>query len=84
MILLSTLCTLVPYLVSAGAYLLLSRKAKRTSPGVWLLGGLGLAFSAWALFGIGNKAFFWGLVLLALGIPVYFFMKSRYKSPPHV
>lgn len=79
MILLSTLCTLVPYLFSAAAYLRLSGQSgkSRQKAGVWVLGGLALAFSAWAVYGAGLNAVLWGLALLLSGVPVYAYMATR-------
>ncbi len=85
LILLSTLCTLIPYLFGAAAYtsLSLQRLSKNRHTGVFILGTLAFGFSIWAVFGAGETAVFWGFILLLLGIPVYVLMKSRLKPPPH-
>ncbi|MDG1571131.1 amino acid permease [Robiginitalea sp. M366] len=80
MILLSTFCTLVPYVGSALAYLVLSRRQRLGTPGVWILGGSTLAFSAWAIYGAGGPAVLWGLALLLLGTPVYWAVKRARRT----
>ena len=85
MIVLSTLCTLVPYLFASAAYVTLSleRLAKGGSLlGIFLLGSAAFAFSVWAIFGAGENAVFWGFILLLLGTPVYVFMKWKQTSTP--
>jgi basic amino acid/polyamine antiporter, APA family len=69
---------LIPYLFVAAAYVLVlvERKIKVKS---WIkaiiLSMLGVAFSLWAIYGIGEKSVFYGLLLLLLGIPFYIFMQ---------
>ncbi len=85
-ILLSTFCTLIPYLFGAAAYVSISldRLQKGRSLGaVFLWGSLAFAFAMWALYGAGEASVFWGFLLLLLGIPVYVLMKSRQNPPPH-
>ena len=85
MIVLSTLCTLVPYLFSAAAYVTLSlQRAGRATPlaGVFALGSLTFAFSLWAIFGAGETSVFWGFILLLLGTPVYVFLKWKKTKQP--
>ena len=85
LILLSTLCTLVPYLFGAAAYTALSlqRLSKNAHTGVFILGTLSFGFTVWAVYGAGEIAVFWGFILLLLGIPVYVLMKTRQNPPPH-
>lgn len=86
LILLSTFCTLIPYLFGAASYVSLSldrlEKGRSLGP-VFLWGSLAFAFSMWALYGAREASVFWGFLLLMLGVPVYVLMKSRQKSPPH-
>ncbi|MDA8686798.1 amino acid permease [Robiginitalea sp.] len=79
LILLCTLCTLIPYLFSAAAYTALSlqRATGRQVGGIVLIGGLAFAYSLWAVYGAGEAAVFWGFHLLILGIPIYVFMKWK-------
>lgn len=82
-VLLATLCCLVPYLFSAAAYVLLVLQKKlafRKTISVVTLGGLAFLFSLWAIFGAGEPAVFWGFILLMGGIPFYVLMKTRNKD----
>lgn len=71
-VLLSTAATLLPYLVGALAW-------------VWRGSGLAsriaasgaLAFSLYAVIGVGSEALLWGLVLVAAGLPLYALMRYR-------
>lgn len=85
LILLSTLCTLIPYLFGAAAYTALSlqRCGKKAYAGIFTLGTLAFSFTVWAIYGAGETAVFWGFILLLLGIPVYVLMKSRQNPPSH-
>ncbi|MGF1557673.1 MAG: amino acid permease [Flavobacteriaceae bacterium] len=80
MILLTTLCCLVPYLFSTAAYILIL--VQRKSPNHnWLpdliLSSLAFLFSLWAIYGAGEEAVFYGFLLLLAGIPFYVWMKFR-------
>ncbi|NHF58546.1 amino acid permease [Flavobacteriaceae bacterium TP-CH-4] len=83
MILLSTLCCLVPYLFSAAAYV--SIAVHRSSKGnsvisIFVLGSLAFAYALWAIYGAGEKSVFWGFILLLLGTPFYVWMKWKNKD----
>jgi APA family basic amino acid/polyamine antiporter len=83
MIVLSTLCVLVPYLFAAAAYVTLSleRVSRGTSLlGIFLLGSAAFAFSMWAIFGAGENSVFWGFILLLLGTPVYVWLKWKQQK----
>ncbi len=80
LILLTTLCCLVPYLFSSVAYLLIV--IGRQLPNVkWVpvvgFGGLGFLYALWAIYGAGEKTVFYGFLLLLAGIPFYIWMKWR-------
>ena len=84
---LSTLTTLLPYVLSSGAALLCycsdrgQRSAKRLV-GPSLVGGLALAYSLWAVFGLDRRAVGLGILLLIAGVPVYAWIKrSRCEKP---
>ncbi len=80
MILLGTLCTLIPFLFSAGAYVLLSLRHKTNAGAAqWirLIGGIGFLFTIWMIFGTGEEAVFWGTLLLLAGTPFYIYMKQK-------
>ena len=69
---------LIPYLFVAAAYILvlIERKIHINS---WVktlvLGMLGIAYSLWALYGIGEQSVFYGFLLLLTGIPFYALMQ---------
>ncbi len=71
-ILLSTAATLLPYLVTAAAALILAlqrRGGLRVRHGV--VAALALAYSVWALAGTGREALLWFGGLLLAGLPLY-------------
>lgn len=79
MVLLTTLCTLVPYLFTAASYALVV-VAKKVGGGIWQpisLACLGFGYSIWAIYGAGKEAVFYGLLLLLIGVPFYVIMKLR-------
>lgn len=83
LILLGTLTALVPYLFTAAAYVsILLEKKLPNQPwlGIYGMGSLAFSFSLWAIFGAGEKAVFWGFILLMIGIPFYVFVKWRNKD----
>jgi len=85
MIVLSTLCVLVPYLFSAAAYVTLSLQrvtGGSSLAGIFFLGSAAFAFSMWAIFGAGENSVFWGFILLLLGTPVYVIMKWKQNPNP--
>lgn len=78
LILLATLMTLVPYVFSSMALLVLARErsaSKRIPAGVLILGGLAFAYSLWAVGGAGKDAVYWGMILLLGSVPVYVVMR---------
>lgn len=74
-ILLSTAATLLPYLVGSAAWLL--RGGSRGK----LVALVSLAYSAYALLGIGHEALLWGAALLLAGLPVYAWMRAIKARP---
>lgn len=80
LILLTALCVLIPYLFSAAAYVLLALRPKMSFKH-WLpvlsLGGGAFAYALWAVYGAGEKAIFWGFLLLLTGLPMYVYMKRK-------
>lgn len=77
-ILLSTAATLLPYVVGSAAWLVRGDSRGR------IAALLGLAYSAYALSGIGHEALLWGAILLLGGLPVLLWMKRHPPSPPGV
>jgi APA family basic amino acid/polyamine antiporter len=81
-ILLATITTLVPYVFSSLAFVVMTLKGQVTaqrSAGYRLavLGVIGLAYSTWAIVGSGSDAIFWGCVLLLAGVPLYWWAARR-------
>jgi APA family basic amino acid/polyamine antiporter len=74
LVLLSTVATLLPYLISAVAELRHSWRSARGWAGVALLAGI---YALFAMIGSGLEALAWGLVLFASGAPIYFVMRWR-------
>ncbi len=79
-ILLTTLCSLIPYLFSAAAYVLIA--LENLTPGknpvaIHVLGGVAFLFTLWAIFGSGERTVFWGTLLLLGGTPFYVWMKRK-------
>ena len=83
MILLSTLCCLIPYLFTAVAYAMVVIDKKlhgRNYAPVFVLSGLGFVYSMWAIYGSGKDAVFYGFLLLLLSIPFYVLMKWNNRN----
>ncbi len=77
-VLLSTLAALIPYLFVAASYVLVIIDKKLHANNyikTFILGGLGFAYSLWAVYGSGEDTVFYGFLLLLSGIPFYVFMK---------
>jgi APA family basic amino acid/polyamine antiporter len=75
-LLLSTLCTLVPYLLVAAAYVILAgRRSPRPGRKEWTkvlaISVPAFIFSLLAIVGAGEEIAYWGLVLLLAGTPIY-------------
>ena len=81
-ILISTSAYLVMYLFCALAAFKLAWRGDLGIKGrklMWVLAVAMLAalYSAWTLYGAGKEAFWWGMGLFALGLPLYFLIKWR-------
>jgi APA family basic amino acid/polyamine antiporter len=75
-ILLATLSTLIPYVFSAVAELVIFVRERESFRGERLAGAsviavLALLYSLWAIYGTGKETVLWGLVLMVAGLPVY-------------
>jgi len=82
MVLLATSACLVMYLVCCLALLRLQwlgrlGGARRGTAGLAAVGLFAGLYSLWAIVGAGREASLWGLVLFALGGPVYWLMRRR-------
>jgi len=78
MVLLTTLTCLVPYIFVAASYIIIMVENKlhpNSLVKTFVLGGLGFAYSIWAIYGSGHDTVFYGFLLLLLGIPFYILMK---------
>jgi APA family basic amino acid/polyamine antiporter len=80
MLLLSTTSTLALYLTCSVGLLVLARRGALGALGAhvrWLVvaGALGALYSLWTLYGAGAEALWWGLVLFAVAVPVYYLMR---------
>lgn len=68
---------LLPYLFTSAAYVLIVIE-KELHMNSWIktfvLGGLGFAFSIWAIYGTGADTVFYGFLLVLTGIPFYLLM----------
>ncbi len=76
-------CVLIPYFFTAAAYVLILINDKLQIHGwvkTFVLGGLGMAFSLWAIYGSGRDTVFYGFMLLLAGIPFYLIMRFNQKK----
>ncbi len=75
---LTVLTCLVPYLFVSASYIIILIEKKTHINSIlktFVLGGLGFAYSLWAILGSGSEIVFYGFLLLLLGIPFYIMMK---------
>ncbi len=87
-ILVATFSTLVPYVFSTAAELLIYIREKERFDGRRMRGAAGvsilaLLYSLWALTGIGKEALIWGIMLLLGGVPVFILVR-RSREPDEV
>ncbi|MEO5893077.1 MAG: amino acid permease [Ferruginibacter sp.] len=85
LILLSTLTTLVPYLFSSAAYIIVRLEDKYLGRGRgWgqaiILASLAFLFSLWAVAGSGHEIVYWGFILLMAGVPFYVMILYKRKN----
>lgn len=81
-ILLATLTTLVPYVFSSMAYLMLVLRDPAVASGRQVaasvtVGALAFLYSGWAIAGSGRDTVYWGFLLLIAGIPLYVWVTWR-------
>jgi len=80
MILLSTLSCLIPYVFSTlsfGLFVITDRYGKVARFGYVIGTIVALSFSLWAIIGSGLIVALWGMILLAAGVPIFFWVKNR-------
>ncbi len=83
MVLLTTLCCLIPYLFTAASYALVSIEKKfhlKNKFATMTLAFLGFSYSIWAIYGSGSDTVFYGFLLLLFGVPLYVLMKWHQRK----
>lgn len=84
LILLSTLCSLVPYLFSMAAYMIVKTEKTELNKAGWvssiIIGFLGFAFAFWAIAGAGQEIVYKGFLLLLIGVPFYIWIRYSKKD----
>jgi APA family basic amino acid/polyamine antiporter len=84
LILLSTLCALVPYLFTMAAYLIVKIERKDLSRREYILSilltVLSFTFVFWAIAGAGQEIVYQGFLLLLLGVPFYIWIRYSNKK----
>jgi len=81
-IMISTLSTLIPYAFSSLADMVFCTRGPNRQRNKTIFFGLAisipsLAFSLWAIWGLGLITVLWGVVLLVLGVPFFFYLRRR-------
>ncbi|MEP7318784.1 MAG: amino acid permease [Panacibacter sp.] len=75
LILLSTFTVLLPYLLSAAAYLIIRADQKQYGKVKWvqtiILASFAYLYSLWAIVGAGQETVYWGFIFLIGGTPLY-------------
>jgi APA family basic amino acid/polyamine antiporter len=87
-LLLATMTTLVPYVFTTMAELMLfvtdrTRFAGQPVAGSTVIALLAFAYSLWALYGAGAEVVLWGTLLLLAGLPVYVWMRWQEPGVAH-
>jgi len=62
-------------------FLLWKRARGLAPPALWLAAVGGLAFTAFAFFGVGLEPFLWAFGLSFLGLPIYYLMRKKHPLP---
>lgn len=71
-VLLSTAATLLPYVTGAAAWVW-----RGTGLTTRVLAAGALAYSLYAVIGVGTEALLWGAALVLAGLPIYFWLRYR-------
>jgi APA family basic amino acid/polyamine antiporter len=61
-------------------FLLWKRAPGLAPPALWFAAVGGLAFTAFAFFGVGLEPFVWAFALSLAGLPIYFWMRRRHPD----
>jgi APA family basic amino acid/polyamine antiporter len=82
LLLLSLLSILIPYLLSAAAYLIIRVKQKQVNglTGAVILAILAFGYALWTIAGTGKEAVYYGFLLLMGGIPFYVWLAYKKNS----
>jgi APA family basic amino acid/polyamine antiporter len=85
-LLLATMTTLIPYVFTTMAELMLfvtERRRFGSGPiaGSAIITTLAFLYSLWTLYGAGAEVALWGILLLFAGLPVYVWMKWEQAAP---
>lgn len=75
-ILIATLFTLVPYMLSALAQIVLARGSTQR-PRHIALALLAFVFALWAAAGTGKDSLYWGMLVMLAGLPLYVWQKRN-------
>ncbi len=82
--LLATICTLVPYIFCAAAYIIIRFSKRAAYSGGWVaaifVAVMAFAYSLWAIAGAGQSSVYWGFLLLLAGIPFYVWVLYKKKA----
>jgi APA family basic amino acid/polyamine antiporter len=88
LILLSTLCSLVPYLFTMAAYMIVKTEKNELNKAGWvssiIIGFLGFAFAFWAIAGAGQEIVYKGFLLLLAGVPFYIWIRYSKKDKDNI
>lgn len=80
LILLSTLTTLLAYILATPSYLIMLAKDNKLAEADWFKVSIivvAFLFSLWAIVGSGENTVYWGFLLLMAGVPFYTLMKMK-------
>ncbi|MDN3581439.1 amino acid permease [Mucilaginibacter flavus] len=79
LLLLSLLCMLIPYLLSAASYLIIRAKSnvKDGWLGAILLGIAAFGYALWNIAGSGKEAVYYGFLLLMASVPFYVWISYK-------
>ena len=81
LLLLSTLSVLVPYLLSAAAYIVIGTKKSALHKGsllsVVMLGMLAFIYALWEIAGSGYQTVYYGFLFLMAGVPFYIWLSYK-------
>jgi APA family basic amino acid/polyamine antiporter len=84
LLLLSTLSVLVPYLLSAAAYIVIGSKkslaVKSSLVGTVALGLVAFIYALWEIYGAGPKTVYFGFIYLMLGVPFYVWVAYKKQT----